>query len=121
MQIDNPDRGFTYKHEGPLDLRMNPKTGISASERLSTLDQAEIEGMLVENADETYAAEIAKEIVKSRSSGQLIETTKDLHGIIQKALNHLPKSIYAKAVKKASQRTFQALRIDVNKEYDSLF
>lgn len=121
MQIDNPERGFSFKFDGPLDLRMNPNVGVSACERLQTLDQAEIEGMLIENADEIYAKEIAFEIIKSRTKGETIETTKDLSKIIRKALEHLPKSSIDTSLKKASQRTFQALRIDVNKEYDSLF
>jgi 16S rRNA (cytosine1402-N4)-methyltransferase len=121
MQIDDPKRGFTYKSNGPLDLRMNPNIGISASERLNELSQAEIEGMLIENADETYAKEIAVEITKAKAHGETIETTKDLFFIIKKALNHLSKSVQDEAIKKASQRTFQALRIDVNHEYEALF
>ena len=62
MQIDNPDRGFSYKVEGPLDLRMNPEKGISAAERLKTISGEELTGMLVENADEPYAEEIAEEM-----------------------------------------------------------
>ena len=60
MQIDNPDRGFTYKAEGPLDLRMNPMEGISASDRLLGISKEELIGMLVENSDEPYAEEIAE-------------------------------------------------------------
>lgn len=121
MQIDNPERGFTYKFDGPLDLRMNPNEGIPASIRLRNLSQVEIEGMLVENADETYAAEIALEIIKARSKGELIETTRDLYKLIEKALQVLPKPIQDEAIKKASQRTFQALRIDVNAEFEALY
>ena len=55
MQIDNPDRGFSYKVEGPLDLRMNPEKGVSAAERLKEVDKEELIGMLVENSDEPYA------------------------------------------------------------------
>ena len=58
MQIDNPERGFTYKFEGPLDLRLNPEKGISAAERLKNISQPELEGMLIENSDEPYAKEI---------------------------------------------------------------
>lgn len=121
MQIDDPKRGFTYKFEGPLDLRMNPDIGVSASKRLNELSQAEIEGMLVENADEIYAKEIALEITKAKAQGELIETTKDLYFIIKRALNHLSKATREEAIKKASQRTFQALRIDVNHEYEALY
>jgi len=59
MQIDNPDRGFSYKTEGPLDLRLNPEKGISASERLQTISKDELYGMLIENADEPHAKPIA--------------------------------------------------------------
>ncbi|TNF07687.1 MAG: 16S rRNA (cytosine(1402)-N(4))-methyltransferase RsmH [Bacillota bacterium] len=121
MQIDDPKRGFTYKSDGPLDLRMNPNIGVSASIRLKELSQAEIEGMLVENADEIYAKEIALEITKAKANGESIETTKDLYLIIKKALNHLSKQTQDEAIKKASQRTFQALRIDVNHEYEALY
>lgn len=63
MQIDNPDRGFSYKIEGPLDLRMNPQKGISAAERIKDISEEELTGMLMENADEPYASEIAKAVV----------------------------------------------------------
>jgi len=121
MQIDDPSRGFTYKFDGPLDLRMNPQSGIPASIRLSEMTKEEIEGMLKENADELYAAEIAKEIVLTRRSMKQIETTKELYEVIKRALSGLPKSVQDEAIKKSSQRTFQALRIDVNHEYDSLY
>lgn len=57
MQIDNPDRGFSYKHEGPLDLRLNPEKGESAAERLKGLTQEGFAGMMIENSDEPYAKE----------------------------------------------------------------
>lgn len=63
MQIDNPDRGFSYKREGPLDLRLNPEKGISAAERLKTITQEELEGMLLENSDEPHAEIISRAIV----------------------------------------------------------
>ena len=121
MQIDDPSRGFTYKFDGPLDLRMNPHTGIPASIRLLELTEDELEGMLIENADETYAKEIAHEITLTKARGELILTTKDLFKVIQKALKNLPKSIQEDSIKKAAQRTFQALRIDVNQEYEALY
>lgn len=121
MQIDDPSRGFTFKFDGPLDLRMNPSIGVSASFRLRDMSVDEIEGMLIENADETYAKEIAQEIVNERSKGEFLETTKALQKTIENALKNLPKSIKEQAIKKASQRTFQALRIDVNNEFEALF
>ena len=64
MQIDNPERGFSYKIDGPLDLRLNPTTGSSAAERLKEVTEEELVGMLVENSDEPYAEEIAATVMK---------------------------------------------------------
>lgn len=120
MQIDNPERGFTYKAEGPLDLRLNPEKGESAAQRLHSMDYEEIVGMLVENSDEPYAEEIAEEIIKQkRCSG--IKTTTDLRNVIERALTFLPAKEQKEAVKKACARTFQALRIDVNSEFEVLY
>ncbi len=121
MQIDNPDRGFSYKTEGPLDLRLNPTKGISAAERLRTAGQQEIAGMLVENADEPYAEEIARTVINTLKKGDRIETTTQFRQVIEKALEFLPKEERAEAVKKSCQRSFQALRIDVNNEYEVLY
>ena len=63
MQIDNPERGFSFKTEGPLDLRLNPKRGNSAADRLKTISLYELEGMLIENADEPNSAAIARAII----------------------------------------------------------
>ncbi|MDE6911511.1 MAG: 16S rRNA (cytosine(1402)-N(4))-methyltransferase RsmH [Lachnospiraceae bacterium] len=121
MQIDNPDRGFSYKVEGPLDLRLNPEKGVSAAERLRELTQKELEGMLVENSDEPYAVEIAAEITKTLRSRKPIQTTTQLREVIEKALAFLPDNREKKdIVKKTCQRTFQALRIDVNSEFEVL-
>lgn len=121
MQIDNPDRGFSYKTEGPLDLRMNPNEGISASHRLQSLTQAELEGMLTENADEPHAEIISKAITTELRKGVQIDTTTKLREVITEALQFLPVSSREKDIKKACQRSFQALRIDVNKEYYSIY
>ena len=121
MQIDNPDRGFSYKTEGPLDLRLNPEKGISAAERLKSVDQEELTGMLIENADEPYAAEIAKAVVTTLKRGGVIETTTQLRNVIEETLAFIPAAERKEAVKKSCQRTFQALRIDVNNEYEVLY
>ncbi len=124
MQIDNPMRGFSYKVEGPLDLRLNPEAGISAAERLSTITLSELEGMLVENSDEPYAYEIAKEVTSYIKKGEKIETTTQLAERIEKALQFLikgnKKEEVEQEIKKSCQRTFQALRIDVNSEFEVL-
>ena len=120
MQIDNPERGFSYKLEGPLDLRMNPQKGTSAAERLKEVTQEELQGMLTENADEPYAEEIAATVMKWQRKGKTIETTSDMKQVIEEALCYVPKAERPEAVKKSCQRTFQALRIDVNSEFEVL-
>lgn len=119
MQIDNPERGFSYKTEGPLDLRLNPERGISAAERLRDISRQELEGMLIENADEPYAEKIAKMVVAERRKRKILKTS-DLRGVIEKALSFLPDHEREEAVKKSCQRSFQALRIDLNNEYEVL-
>ncbi|AMJ40722.1 16S rRNA (cytosine(1402)-N(4))-methyltransferase RsmH [Anaerotignum propionicum] len=121
MQIDNPDRGFSFKKEGPLDLRLNPEKGISASERLRTITQEELEGMLFENSDEPYAQIISKAIVSQIQKGEDISTTTKLQQVIGDALQFLPMDEIKEGIKKSCQRTFQALRIDVNNEFEVLF
>ena len=121
MQIDNPDRGFSYKVDGPLDLRMNPQKGISAAERLREVTQEELQGMLLENSDEPYAEEIARAVINARRRGRKIETTTDLRQLIEETLDFVPASERKEAVKKTCQRTFQALRIDVNREFEVLY
>ncbi len=113
MQIDNPDRGFSYKTEGPLDLRMNQQKGISAAERLQNIS--------LEELAEPCAGEIAREIINRQRRGGKIETTTQLREAVEAALSFLPESERKEAVKKSCQRTFQALRIDVNHEYEALY
>lgn len=121
MQIDDPGRGFSYKVEGPLDLRLNPEKGVSAAERLRELTQDELAGMLVENADEPFAAEIAAEVVRTLRRREPIQTTTQFKAVIERALSGLPDNSEKKdLVKKTCQRTFQALRIDVNSEFEVL-
>ena len=84
MQIDNPDRGFSYKVEGPLDLRLNPQKGISAAERIRNISAEELTGMLIENADEPYAEEIADAVVTRQKRGEKIVTTKYLQRVIER-------------------------------------
>ena len=121
MQIDNPERGFTFKQDGPLDLRLDPTSGVSAAERLRELDREELEAMLVENSDEPYADKIAKEVMKVFKKRGKIETTKQLAAVIEQALSFLPEKERKEEVKKSCQRTFQALRIDVNSEFEVLY
>ncbi|RBP64400.1 16S rRNA (cytosine1402-N4)-methyltransferase [Alkalibaculum bacchi] len=121
MQIDNPERGFSYKSDGPLDLRLNPNKGMSASDRLKTMEQDELEGMLMENADEPHANVISHAIIDSIKRGIDITTTTQLQQIIEEALHFIPEKTRKEDVKKSCQRCFQALRIDVNSEYEVLY
>ena len=121
MQIDNPERGFTYKADGPLDLRLNPEKGISAAERLKQMDMEEIAGMFAENSDEPYCEELAKAITDEIRRGNRVDTTTKLRGIIEKTLDFLPEKEKKETVKKTCQRVFQALRIDVNQEFEVLY
>lgn len=120
MQIDNPERGFSYKFEGPLDLRLNPEKGISAAERLKEVTRDELEGMLIENADEPYAEELARAITSSIRKGNKIETTTQLEQLIEEVLSFVPAKERKDTIKKTCQRVFQALRIDVNSEFEVL-
>lgn len=119
MQIDNPERGFSFKYEGPLDLRLNPKTGYSAASLLKKISLDELEDMLIENADEPHSGVIARAIISNIKKGIVISTTTELRNIIKDALKFVPK-VTKDDIKKSCQRTFQALRIDVNKEFDVL-
>lgn len=121
MQIDNPERGFSYKKEGPLDLRLNPDRGISAAQRLKDISREELAGMLLENADEPYARELAEGVITARKRSSGIDTTGKLRRVIEDSLAFLPAKTRAEEVKKACARTFQALRIDVNSEFEVLY
>ncbi len=120
MQIDNPERGFSIKFDGPLDLRLNPEKGITAAKRLQEVGKEELKGMLITNADEPYAEEIARAIMGAKKKGRKLLTTMQLRAVIEEALSFLPEEGKKEAVKKSCQRTFQALRIDVNNEYEVL-
>lgn len=121
MQIDNPDRGFTYKFDGPLDLRLDPEKGESAAERLREVSYEELVGMFQENSDEPYAEEIATVIMKRNRTKNYVETTIQMKEAIEEALSFVPEKERKEAVKKSCQRCFQALRIDVNSEFEVLY
>lgn len=113
MQIDNPARGFTWKADGPLDLRLNPQKGRPAADLLATLEAPALAELLAENADEPHAEAIAQEVVDRE-----IRTTRDLAECIRSALH--AERLEDDDVKRAMQRTFQALRIAVNDEFGVL-
>jgi 16S rRNA (cytosine1402-N4)-methyltransferase len=116
MQIDNPARGFTYKAEGPLDLRLNPNRGKPASALLQTISEEDLAELLSENADEPHAGTIACAI-----RGQSIATTTQLANTIRQAMKGMfAESERQQEMRKVLQRTFQALRIAVNDEFTVL-
>ena len=120
MQIDNPERGFTFKADGPLDLRLNPRSGKPASALLKKLSQKELQTILVENADEPYAEILSVAITARLAKGLPVETTGQLRDIIRDTLVVVPKDERPETIKKSSQRCFQALRIAVNQEFEVL-
>jgi 16S rRNA (cytosine1402-N4)-methyltransferase len=105
MQMDNPARGFTYKCEGPLDLRMNPQRGQAGSALLETLDEAALAALLLANADEPKADRLARAIKKTS-----VSTTTQLTAIVRSAGGD----------EDSVRRVFQALRIAVNDEFGAL-
>ena len=120
MQIDNPARGFSFKADGPLDLRLDPSTGQSASALLQSVTRQQLRELLVDNADEPFAAPLAAAL-----QGQYIETTQQLAQRVRTTLHAafkagLPEAERLTEIKKALQRTFQALRIAVNDEFGVL-
>ncbi|MBE5831237.1 MAG: 16S rRNA (cytosine(1402)-N(4))-methyltransferase RsmH [Butyrivibrio sp.] len=121
MQIDDPERGFSYKIDGPLDLRLDPEHGESAAERLHAITKEEFIGMMVENSDEPYAQEIADKVFSLMKKGDPMDTTTALRAAIENALWKLPKEEKDQAIKKSCARVFQALRIDVNSEFEVLY
>ncbi len=116
MQLDNPLRGFTFKRKGPLDLRLNPERGQSASGLIKSTSEKALEKILWINADEPNAKVIASAIHENRSN---IQTTTDLTDTIRKALAPSPSSS-EREVTTSIRRTFQALRIAVNDEFSAL-
>lgn len=121
MQIDDPSRGFSYKIDGPLDLRLDPEHGESAAERLHNITKEEFIGMMIENSDEPYAQEIAEKVFNLMKKGDPMDTTTALRKAIEDALWKVPKEEKQDAIKKSCARVFQALRIDVNSEFEVLY
>lgn len=116
MQIDNPARGFTFKHDGPLDMRLNPQRGKSAAEWLAELSVEKLARLLEENSDEPRAVLIAEHLCKVRQQTP-ITRTKALAENIRQAL---PRTVSADDADSTVRRVFQAIRITVNEEFTVL-
>jgi len=115
MQIDNPARGFTFKAEGPLDLRMNPNRGQPAFALLATISAPKLKRLLTENADEPHALLLAEALLLAQRHTP-IATTTALAAVIRQTLAAIPRSEPDDSVR----RVFQALRIAVNDEFAAL-
>jgi 16S rRNA (cytosine1402-N4)-methyltransferase len=115
MQIDNPDRGFSYKQVGPLDMRMNPSRGEPAWQLLAHVSEDGLSEILTENADEPHAGIIAR-LLKERP----VTTTHALERVVRTGLNAALPRLAKPDVKNSIRRTFQALRIAVNDEFSVL-
>jgi len=115
MQLDNPERGFTYKDSGPLDMRMNPSRGEPASRLLARLTTEKLARLLQENADEPHAEVIAKAL-----AGQSVATTDALRRGVSAAVLDSDQRAGKRDVDASIGRTFQALRIAVNDEFSAL-
>jgi 16S rRNA (cytosine1402-N4)-methyltransferase len=105
MQIDNPERGFTWKYDGPLDLRMNPRKGLPASSLLASLDPSRLAELLADNSDEPDADRLARALLHAPAT-----TTMQLAAAVRKAGGD----------DDTIRRVFQALRIAVNDEFGTL-
>ena len=124
MQIDTPERGFSYKVDAPLDLRLDPEHGVSAADRLNELSEDDFIGMMIENSDEPYAEQIASVVMLKKKMGIPVKTTFDLKNAVEEALYRvkgLSERERKEEVKKSCARVFQALRIDVNSEFEVLY
>jgi len=115
MQIDNPDRGFTFKSAAPLDMRMNPTRGDSAAVLLARLDAPALARLLVDHADEPHAEAIAR-----RVAGQGLATTRALADEVRQAVIEARPHAWEQAADLSVRRVFQALRIAVNDELSAL-
>ena len=118
MQIDNPARGFTFKNDGPLDMRMNAEHGQPASALLNKLDESELAEILINNADEPRALELATAILRQHASRPL-STTRMLADVVRSVISRDSGSESA-TPDDTVRRVFQALRIAVNDEFGAL-
>jgi len=115
LQLDSPGRGFSFRHEAPLDMRMDVSNGETAAELLGRLSEVQIANLIFEYGEEPRSRRIARAIVQRRERGQPVATTTDLANVIERAVGKGNKRRIHPAT-----RTFQALRIAVNAELENL-
>lgn len=113
QQLDEPERGFSFEREGPLDMRMDPASGRSLGEWLARASEREIADVIFRYGEERYSRRIARAIVARRRARRL-NTTRDLAAVIASAVPRRPARIHP------ATRSFQAFRIFVNGELEEL-
>ncbi len=114
-QLEQPERGFSFRQDGPLDMRMNPEQGPSAEDLVNLLPETQLANIIHELGEERYARRIARAIVRARDQSPL-RTTMDLSRVIWQSV---PRA-YRYGRLHPATRTFQAVRMAVNDELDSL-
>ncbi len=108
-QLDDPERGFSFLREGPLDMRMDVSSGISAAEWLARVDEKKLVSVLFEYGEERFSRRIAKAVIERRQESA-IQTTRELAQLIEKVVPKREKN------KHPATRSFQAIRIEINDE-----
>jgi 16S rRNA (cytosine1402-N4)-methyltransferase len=113
-QVDDPDRGFSFRQDGPLDMRMDTTRGISAAEWLANAEQNEIARVIKEYGEERFALQIAKAIITRREQGESLTRTRELATLVASVVRT------REAGQDPATRTFQAIRIYINQELTDL-
>jgi 16S rRNA (cytosine1402-N4)-methyltransferase len=111
MQLDNPERGFSTKLQGPLDMRMNPQRGQSAADFLKKIAPEKLSAILANNSDEPYSGVVAKHL-----AGKSFSTTKGVTAAILDAVKTKTEEVQDAVLR----RVFQAIRIELNEEFNAL-
>jgi len=115
-QIDDATRGFSFRHDGPLDMRMDPTRGLSAAEWLNTAPSDDIERVIRDHGEERFAFQIAQAVVARRAE-QPLSRTRELAELVAATI---PRRSRKDAAQDPATRTFQAVRIHVNQELEEL-
>ncbi len=113
-QIDNPERGFSFRFDGPLDMRMDTSRGESAADFLARADERQIAEVIRDYGEERFAVQVAKALVAQREGGSPVRTTRQLSDVVARAVRTREPG------QNPATRTFQALRIFVNAELEEL-
>lgn len=113
-QIDSPERGFSFRFDGPLDMRMDPTRGESAADYLARVELAELTEVIRDHGEERFAGPIAKALVARRERGEPVRRTAELAALVAGVVRTREPG------QDPATRTFQALRIRVNAELDEL-